>query len=72
MAAIEPSSDKTVNNQKGSKDVPWFLPFNSQFLSPAFSELLENYSGIPREEQEEHLKNIVSTFFWRQERQFSW
>ena len=43
-----------------SKDVPWFLKsIRPQLMSPALVDLLEKYAGIPREEQEKHLHEIV-------------
>jgi hypothetical protein len=47
-----------------SKDVPWFLPCISlRLMSPALTNLLEEYSGIPQDQQEKHLQTVVSHFF---------
>ena len=42
-----------------SKDVPWFLPFISpRLMSPALTSLLEEYSGIPQDQQGKHLQKM--------------
>jgi hypothetical protein len=43
-----------------SKTVPWFLPaIIPRLMSPSLIDLLENYSGILRDEQEQHLLHVV-------------
>jgi hypothetical protein len=42
-----------------SKDVAWYSPSPGGKLGPAARELLENYSRIPSEEVENHVKIIV-------------
>lgn len=45
-----------------SKDVPWYLPsINPKLMRPALVDLLEKYAGIPREQQEQHLHEVVLT-----------
>jgi hypothetical protein len=52
-------------NESGSrfllkKKVPWFLPaIIPRLMSPSLTDLLENYSGIKRDEQEQHLLHVV-------------
>jgi hypothetical protein len=49
-----------VQNANTSKDVAWFVKSISPRLkSPALVELLEKYAGIPAEEQEKHLHEVV-------------
>ena len=45
--------------ERRSKDVAWYSPSPGEKLGPAARELLENYSRIPSEEVESHVKNIV-------------
>jgi hypothetical protein len=48
---------KAINT---SKDVPWFLKsIRPHLMRPALVDLLEKYGGIPREEQEKHLHEVV-------------
>jgi hypothetical protein len=42
-----------------SKDLPWYSPNPGDKLGPAARQLLENYSRIPPEEVEDHVKRIV-------------
>ena len=49
-----------VKHINTSKDVPWFhKSIKPELMSPALVDLLEKYSGIPPEEQEKHLHEVV-------------
>jgi len=49
-----------VEEINASKDVPWFLKsISPRLMSPALVDLLEKYAGVPPNEQDKHLHEVV-------------
>lgn len=64
MDTTLPLGNASTNEDRRSKNSPYYLKAVGDNLTSPMRDLLENYSGIPSDDVERHVYDLVSSFIF--------